>query len=426
MSRDISIRSIDLDYKVPPSKSVVHRELITGFLLYALSGKKDTAIEQKLTESLPSDNKDIEATKSCIRSLLNASGGDIIMDCNESGSTLRFMISAGVSYLCHKMIDGRLVFTPKGKLMERPLDQLKSCLECHGILLEKDIKNGRIIVSGRLTEGIFDIEGNISSQYISGLLMASILLPDSKIRLLGELESRGYLELTVGVLESKGIRVREEENVYSLSVPENTDVDIDLQKEGDWSSAAFLLSLGALCPECRMTLRGLNLRSFQKDKFILYILAEMGVSTSRDGDSVTITEKSRSAGRLVLDAKDYPDIVPYVAVLAAAFKEGTRIMNVDRLRFKECDRIEATIEALRGVGAGCEYRDGSLFIEGGIKEDINEPFRTYGDHRMAQTACLIAAWTGKTINIDNDECINKSFPGLWELLETAKGDKADA
>ncbi|MBO7426951.1 MAG: hypothetical protein J6U23_14875 [Clostridiales bacterium] len=418
MNRDITIKNIDLDYKVPASKSVLHRELIISFLLYVLSKKDDPDLTDKLTTPLSSDNKDIEATKACIKALLESEGGDIIMNCNESGSTLRFMISVGAAYLYHKGIDGRLIFLPKGKLMDRPIDQLEECLLRHGISIEKDRDNGQLIVSGKLTEGVFDIEGNISSQYISGLLMASILLPESKVRLIGDLESKGYFELTIGTLESKGVNVDEDDNLYSVKVPSTDKISLDLDVEGDWSSAAFLLSLGALCKNGKMTLHGLNQRSFQKDKFILYILAEMGIILDFSNDSITITERRRSAGRLILDARDYPDIVPYVAVLAAAFKDGTQIMNVERLKFKECDRVEATIEALRGVGASCEYRDGSLFVDGGIRErDKNEPFKTYGDHRMAQTACLIAAWTGKTINIDNDECISKSFPGLWELLE---------
>lgn len=421
MNRDITIRNIDLDYKVPASKSVLHRELIISFLLYVLSRKDDKSLVDLLTTPLPSDNKDIEATKACIKALLESSGGDIIMNCNESGSTLRFMISVGAAYLYHKDIDGRLIFMPKGKLMERPIDQLEGCLLRHGISIEKDREKGQLIVSGKLTEGIFDIEGNISSQYISGLLMASILLPQSKVRLIGDLESKGYFELTIGALGSKGVIVDDEDDLYSVTVPSDIDLNIDLNVEGDWSSAAFLLSLGALCKKGKMTLHGLNQRSYQKDKFILYILAEMGIIMEHKEDSVTITDRRRSAGRLILDARDYPDIVPYIAVLAAAFKEGTQIMNVERLKFKECDRVEATIEALNGVGAHCEYRNGSLFVEGGIKEkDKNEPFKTYGDHRMAQTACLIAAWTGKTIHIDNDECVSKSFPGLWELLEGAE------
>lgn len=417
MSRDITIKKLDMDFKVPASKSVLHRELIISFLLLTLENINDEELIKKLTTPLESDNKDIIATKGCIEALLSSNGGDVIMPCNESGSTLRFMISCGIAYLYHKGTGGRLVFKPKGKLLERPIDQLTECLYRHGIRVEKDFEKEEIIVSGDLKEGTFDIEGNISSQYISGLLMSLILLPESKVRLVGELESKGYFELTIGALNNKGVLVDEDEGIYSVDIS-SKKLDVDLEAEGDWSTAAFLLSLGALCKDSKMTLRGLNFKSFQKDKFIMYILAEMGISLETAGDTVTIKEKRKSAGRLVLDACDYPDIVPYIAVLAAAFKDGTQIINVERLKYKECDRIEATIKALEGVGVSCRYENGSLFIGDGIKDKTkNDPFVTYGDHRMAQTACLIAAWTGKVINIDNDECVSKSFPGLWELLE---------
>ena len=420
MNRKVSIKNLNLDFKVPASKSVLHRELIISFLLLALENTYDSELTDKLTTPLETDNKDIIATKGCIRALLNAKDGDILMPCNESGSTLRFMISVGMAYLYHKGLDARLIFLPKGKLIDRPIEQLEACLGKHGVSIVKDRENGQIIVSGKLQEGRFDIEGNISSQYISGLLMALILLPQSDVRLVGDLESRGYVDLTVGALCKKGVEVDETDNLYSISIPSDLKVDVDLDVEGDWSTAAFLLSLGALCKNGHLTLRGLNPKSYQKDKFILYILAEMGISLEYEGDAVTIKDRQRSAGRLVLDAGDYPDIVPYVSVLAAAFKESTQIMNVDRLKYKECDRVQATMEALRGVGVSCEYKNGSLFVEGGIREKKNEDFKTYGDHRMAQTACLLAAWTGLTINIDDQECVSKSFPGLWELLDEAE------
>ena len=420
MNRKVSIKNLNMDFKVPASKSVLHRELIISFLLLTLEKNSDPELIRKLTTPLDSDNKDIIATKGCIKALFEADGNDIIMPCNESGSTLRFMISVGVAYLHFKGIDSRLVFKPQGKLIDRPIDQLEECLSMHGINIITDKGNGEIVVAGNLTEGRFDIEGNISSQYISGLLMALILLPNSDVRLVGNLESRGYFDLTIGALENKGVEVDENGNIFSVKVDTDSKVDVDLDVEGDWSTAAFLLSLGALCKKGYMTLRGLDPKSYQKDKFILYILAEMGIALDFEGDAVTIKDRKKSAGRLVLDASDYPDIVPYISVLAAAFKESTQIMNVERLKYKECDRVEATIEALRGVGVACEFKNGSLFVEGGRKEKKNEAFKTYGDHRMAQTACLLAAWTGLEINIDNDECVAKSFPGLWELLDKSE------
>ena len=119
---------------------------------------------------------------------------------------------------------------------------------------------------------------------------------------------------------------------------------------------------------------------------------------------------------LELDAADYPDIVPYIAVAAAARCKLTTIKNIERLRFKECDRIEATIKALKAAGANACEKDGSLIIEGGFNPPENIFVPTFNDHRMAMTACLIAAWTKKPVMIDNKECVNKSFPGLYDII----------
>ena len=409
MNYKIEIPSLKLDFKVPPSKSVVHRELIIGFLEAVKEGRgvpelvEGPNVIQSIITPDPTDNDDIRATRGCLKALYEARQSDateIYMPCNESGSTLRFMISVGAAYLNYVGLaqKKKLVFLPKGRLIDRPLDQLITCLAARGVTVFVDKQKNEITVEGMLTPGCFVIQGNVSSQYISGLQMALILLPDFTVELDGPLESKGYYELTLNILKNHGKEIT----------------------EGDWSSAAFLLCLGALVPNGHVILHGLNKSSAQKDKIIISILEQLGFAFTWNGSSIELTtrpdiNKAREL-ELNLDAADYPDIVPYIAIVAAAYTKSTCIKNIERLHFKECDRVEATINALKAACGNAYEKDGTLYITGGHNATDELSVSTYGDHRMAMTACLVAAWTGRPVLIDNKECVNKSFPGLFEVI----------
>ena len=477
MNYEIRIPSLNLDFTVPPSKSVVHRELIIGFLeaVKASGGrvasgvpvlrqaqqpqKNDPHKIQSIITPDPTDNDDIRATRACLKALYEAGQSDateVYMPCNESGSTLRFMISVGAAYLNYVGLaqKKKLVFLPKGRLIERPLDQLIICLAARGVTVVVDKQKNEITVEGVLTPGCFVIQGNVSSQYISGIAMALILLPGYSVELQGELESRGYFDLTLQVMKEHGVDIGEggpsrafkdtipgqvfEENLESSRserLPEALEGPFQIalrqaqgpqgqnSPEGDWSSAAFLLCLGALVPDGQIILHGLNKNSLQKDKIIISILEQLDFAFSWSGSSVQLTarpdiSKTRDL-ELNLDAADYPDIVPYIAIVAAVYTKSTCIKNIERLHFKECDRVEATINALKAAKVSAYEKDGTLYITGGHKATGELSISTYGDHRMAMTACLVAAWTGLPVLIDNKECVNKSFPGLLELLECA-------
>ena len=425
MNYEIKIPSLNLDFTVPPSKSIVHRELIIQFLLGSLDksrwltdmrwlslSKPPTKISALLT-SESTDNDDIRATRACLKALYEVtnedSSTDIIMPCNESGSTLRFMISVGTAYLTHMGLAGkkRLVFLPKGRLIERPLEQLVKCLGEHGVTVTIDKPNQKIYVQGQLQGGVFKIEGNVSSQYASGLQMASLVIPGATVEIVGPMESKGYYELTLDLIKK----------YVSHAVVEH----VETTTEGDWSSAAFLLTLGVLVPDARVQLSDLNKDSFQKDKIILEILEKLGFEYKWDGGKLCLVkgragEEDFFVSELTLDAADYPDIVPYIAVAAAARCKHTIIKNIERLHFKECDRVMATIEALKAAGASASEKDGALVIEGGFNPPECIEIPTFNDHRMAMTACLVAAWTKQAVMIDNKDCVNKSFPRLFEII----------
>jgi len=409
MNYKIEIPSLKLDFTVPPSKSVVHRELIIGFLEAVKEGRgvpepvEGPNVIQSIITPDSTDNDDIRATRGCLKALYEAGQSDateVFMPCNESGSTLRFMISVGAAYLNYVGLaqKKKLVFLPKGRLIDRPLDQLITCLAERGVTVVVDKQKNEITVEGVLTPGCFVIQGNVSSQYISGLQMALILLPDFSVELDGPLESKGYYELTLNILKNHGKEIA----------------------EGDWSSAAFLLCLGALVPDGQVVLHGLNKDSLQKDKIIINILEQLGFAFTWKGSSVELTARPDVNNardlELNLDAADYPDIVPYIAIVAAAYTKSTCIKNIERLHFKECDRVEATINALKAAEVSAYEKEGTLYITGGHNAIGELSVSSYGDHRMAMTACLVAAWTGLPVLIDNKECVNKSFPGLWSII----------
>lgn len=439
MSYKINIKDVNLEMKVPASKSVLHRVLIVNFLLQGIKGNPKKETIDLITTPLDIDNQDIIATRGCLKALYEAtmegSSSDVIMPCNESGSTLRFMISVGIAYLNLMGLASthRLVFKPKGRLINRPLDQLIDCLAEHNVkvIIDKDAQE--IIVSGVMTNGDYRIEGNVSSQYISGLLMALTVMRDSKVVLLGKLESSGYVDLTIDALKSKGIEMEitpDGVNTnYDILLPINIEDITEVVAESDWSSAAFLLSLAAVAPKAHMVLGGLNRESKQKDRIIVDIINQMGIKTSwetRDGEPVIVIDtlsRGEGIGELTLDTRDYPDIVPYIAVLAAALTEKTVFENVGRLKFKESDRVKATMDVLNCAGIECseDVEAESFQVVGKKSYESVTDVPTYNDHRIAMMACLIAALTGKEVNIDDEKCVSKSFPGLFEILENMEG-----
>ncbi len=427
MKYAVNIPSLNIDYEILPSKSVVHRQLIVSFLSQTLSEKPDESIISKIFEPGDNDNDDIKATKACLKALYEADKTtDVFMPCKESGSTLRFMISVGAAYLSYKGFSKtkRLIFLPEGRLIDRPLDQLAECLKARGVTVETDKNDKKIIVYGTLSKGTFEIQGNISSQYVSGLLMALILLPEYSVHLEGPLESKGYFELTINTLKKNGFTVIEKDGLYTIAHNKQAKASNIIKAEGDWSSAAFLLCLGALSENATIKLSGLDKESSQKDRVVTEILEMLGIHTEwHDGCIRLFPQTTKASDSLELDASDYPDIVPYIAVLAAAFTKSATIKNIERLRYKECDRVDATIKTLEAAGVSASEDNGILTINGAEKSITTSDsidIQTYSDHRIAMMACLVAAWTKKTVYIDNKECVNKSFPRLFELIEKSK------
>ena len=368
------------------SKSYAHRICICDFL----SGND---IRERFNGFT---SKDILATANCLNALKQ--GGNQL-DCNESGSTLRFMIP-----LCASL-GGEYKLFGSEKLLSRPNDELFKALEQNGVLLVQE-KN-HIKISGNLQAGKFSIRGDISSQYISGLLMAlSNMDGDSEIVLTTPISSKPYVDITIEVLNAYGVEVEERENGYFIKG--NQTFSGNLYPEGDWSNSSAFLVLGAINGD--VTIKGLKLSSKQGDKSILDLLKSAGAIVEVVADRIRV-KKSDLIG-FTMDADNCPDLVPICAVLGAVASGKTIINNVERLRLKESDRILSTIEMLKAFNVKAECDGKTMIIYGG--EVKGGKVNSFNDHRIVMASAVLSSVADGESEIVGAEAVQKSYPTFFE------------
>jgi 3-phosphoshikimate 1-carboxyvinyltransferase len=370
----------------PPSKSAAHRALICSFL--AGGGSVEGII----------GSNDMKATLGALEALKE---GKSTINCLESGSTLRFIIPVASA------LGKSVCFTGEGRLPERPIKEYISLLESHGV---KCKSNGflPLEISGKLTGGKFEIRGDISSQYITGLLLAlPILKEKSEIVLTTPLQSKPYVDMTIKVLKDYNVNIEETKTGYII--PENQQFKpCNSKVEGDWSQAAFFLSAGAINGD--ISVCNLDLNSAQGDKEIVDILKRFGADIEV-ADSSVRAKKSELSG-IEIDAENIPDLVPVLAAVAANAKGKTVIKNAERLRLKESDRIESVVSNLRKMGIEvCETPDG-MIIEGG--EASGAELYGFNDHRIVMAFSVLALNANGKTRISDAFSINKSYPGFFE------------
>lgn len=452
--------------RVPSSKSIAHRLLICA----ALSHDKSTLI-------CDGYSKDILATIKC----LNALGAHINTEengrvgiepifsctrkfsetahlyCGESGSTLRFLLPIVAA------LGVKAVFHMEGRLSVRPMDEYINCLEANGAVIS--ICGDELMCEGRLKSGEYTIPGNISSQYISGLLFALPLLDgDSRIIVTGSIESEDYILMTEDAISkclisynkcrNEDIRIEAPQNdatvcEYSIAGKQQYSAPVSNRVEADWSNAAFFLCMGAMS-EAGITVKGMNRNSMQGDRRIMDVIREYGAVIEHDKDSITVrrgriidscdTTDSDGGHEIIIDATAIPDLVPVISTLAAGADAVTRIINAGRLRLKESDRIQTTVAMLRAVGACAQETENGIIIDGRMPEtdvptavlpegisalESNNICRLSGgvidaanDHRIAMAAAVAAGLCRNNVRVKDAECVEKSFPTFWELLET--------
>ena len=390
------------------SKSDAHRLFIGAALA-------DQPTEMVLNGS----SEDLEATLQCLQAL----GADFlrqgdkitvmpvekkedisVMDCRESGSTLRFLLPVAAALGRSVLVEG------KGRLPQRPISILTELLREHGCEVSSD--QLPLEMSGQLKGGTFSLPGNVSSQFITGLLFALPLLEgNSEIVLSTEMESRGYIDMTLHTLKRFGIAVKEGERGFSIPGGQQYHSPGVMQADGDWSNGAFWLTAGAMGQP--VTCCGLQMDSPQGDKAILDILKQFGAHVETEGDRVTV-----SRGKLkgcVIDAAQIPDLVPILCMAAAAAEGKTEIRNAGRLRIKESDRLTAMADCLNRLGVPVEEKQDGLVIHGGKLTEQQGEIRidSYGDHRIVMSAAVGAALLGREAVIEGAEAVAKSYPAFF-------------
>ena len=325
------------------------------------------------------------------------------LHCGESGSTLRFLIP-----VCGALGES-VVFKMEGRLSERPLSPLDEVLTAHGMTLERI--GTELHCAGRLTGGEFEIAGNVSSQFISGLLFALPLLnSDSTLTVTGKLESSAYIAMTENALRQSGIKFTKNDNVYTIPGRQRYHLSEACTVEGDLSNAAFFLCMGALSDE-GVTVQNIPEHTSQGDKRIIDILRLFGADVAVSGDSVTVKKGRLTA--CTVDAAEIPDLVPVVSTVAAAAEGDTHIINAARVRLKESDRLMTTATLLRSLGASVEELPDGLIIHGG-RPLHGGTIDSFNDHRIAMSAAVAACICTDPVTVTGCECVNKSFPRFWE------------
>ena len=381
--------------EIPSSKSYAHRLLIAAALANAPTEVRMNAL-----------NNDIAATADCLRTLgakidrtengfmvhpirILSSGGYTLF-CGESGSTLRFMIPVAAA------LGATCTFTGTGRLPERPNAILTEALNTHSVYTDSDLLPMRL--TGQLSGGTYPIAGNVSSQYITGLLLALPLCSeDSEIILTTKLESAAYIDITLETLSPFGIRIDRTENGWRIPGGQKYRSPGTINTEGDWSGAAFWFAANSLGSE--IDCLGLNTNSLQGDRAIIAMLHRLGSE---------------------IDVSDTPDLVPALAVAAAAHPGTTRITGAARLRIKESDRLRTVADMLKNLGGDVDELDDGLVIRGGA------PFtggtvNGCNDHRIVMAAAIAATVAEGPVIITDAQAINKSYPAFFEAFHQMGG-----
>ena len=391
----ISPSTLRGELSVPASKSCAHRSIICAALADGVSHLSGVTM-----------SKDIEATIGAMTALgaeFTVNGGDItvrgaggrkvrdcVIDCNESGSTLRFIIPIAAA------LGSNTEFRGRGRLPQRPIDIFIRELGKNGVSFGYQ-NTMPFTVSGGLKSGRFEIEGNVSSQFITGLLFALPLLEgDSEIILTSHLESRPYVDITIDTLRRFGVSVTETEEGFRVKGGQSY-ASHDERIEGDYSQAAFFCVANALGSEVK--LRNLDENSVQGDKKILEIISDMCYNGN--------------IGSYRADCSDIPDLVPILAVLGAFGSGDSVIYNAKRLKIKESDRLQTTAAMLNAMGGSVEVTDDGLIIHptgamhGGVVDGS-------GDHRIVMAAAIAATRTDGEVIIRGAEAAEKSYPAFFD------------
>lgn len=391
----------------PPSKSYSHRMILSAALSDGISRIENLIFSKDVSATLDFAKK-MGASVFAGENFVEIKGGEppkkADIFCNESASTLRFIIPI----LAAKGVEAHI--TGAGRLMQRPLDVYTEIFDRKNIKYE--YKHGEYFdVKSPISSGIYDVRGDVSSQFITGLLYALPLLSDnSEINITTPLLSKPYIDITLDVLEKSGIKI-ENENYKTFKIKKNQKYQpLNMSVPGDFSQC---------CPFVAAALFGghieilnLDLKSLQGDKKIIEYCKELGGNITAYESKITV-EKSHLVSGKTFDVSDCPDIAPVFSVICALSDGETTLVGTNRLKIKECDREQAIVTTLNKLGAKCVSGDNFIKIKG-VKSFNGGEFDSFNDHRTAMALCAASICANKKITVTNPDCIEKSYPSFYD------------
>ncbi|WP_320950187.1 3-phosphoshikimate 1-carboxyvinyltransferase [Fusobacterium sp.] len=396
----------------PPSKSILHRYIIGSSLAKGISKIENISFSNDIIATIEAmkklgakiEKKDnyllIDGSKTFDKEYLNNNSE---IDCNESGSTLRFLFPLSI------VKENKILFKGKGKLFKRPLSPYFENFDKYQIKYSH-INENEILLDGVLKSGEYQIDGNISSQFITGLLFSlSLVNGNSKIIIKGKLESSSYIDITLDCLSKFGVKIINNSYQEFIIEGNQTYKSGNYEVEADYSQVAFFLVANSIGSDIKIN--GLNVNSLQGDKKIVDFISEI--------DNWNKNEK------LILDGSETPDIIPILSLKASISKKEIEIINIARLRIKESDRLSATVQELSKLGFDLIEKEDSILINS--RKDFNKInnspvyLSSHSDHRIAMTIAIASTCYNGEIILDNLDCVKKSYPNFWEVFLSLGG-----
>lgn len=399
----------------PPSKSCMHRALIC-----AAASDRPTKI---VTDSYSEDTK---ATIECIEALgakieytadgvtvhpIEKNEEECVLNCRESGSTLRFMLPFAAA------LGKKCTFMGAERLGHRPLLPLCEVLNKNGVTTSYAESFLPCKTEGQLAGNVFEIPGNISSQFITGLLLALGVTGGGEIKATTPIKSGPYIDITIDIMKKFGVDTEKTENGYIVPRGQRFSSTDVFEIEGDWSNGAFWLVAGAIGSEDGITCTSLCKDTLQGDSRIADILSEMGADITQNIKGITVKKTSLRA--ITIDCADIPDIVPILCVAATTAEGTTVFQNIGRLRDKESDRVKTTVDMVRNLGGKIDFDENNIYVTGSPLTGGN--ITSANDHRIAMSGAIASIMCKGDVIIDIAEAVNKSYPDFYEKFTMLGG-----
>ncbi|MBV4417906.1 3-phosphoshikimate 1-carboxyvinyltransferase [Clostridium tyrobutyricum] len=403
--------------KVPSSKSGCHRSIICASLASGKSIIDNVYFSRDIevtTEAMKNFGVKIDRKED--RLVIDGTGQLVLksknIHCGESGSTLRFLIPLAAS------MNEEVILTGEGKLVERPLDVYYNIFKEQNIYYKNNSGRLPLAIKGKLKSGNYQVRGDISSQFITGLMYELPLLDgDSEINITTNLESKPYVDITLDVLKHFGINVENAQYKKFVISGNQKYRNSNYTVEGDFSQVAFLLAIGILGDE--VCCSDIKIESSQGDRVIVDIFKNMGANIEVGGNNI-IARSSKTNG-VIFDAAQCPDLVPAVAALASVSSGTTQIINAERLRIKESDRLTAISSQLNKIGADVKEKKDGLIING-MEKLKGGIVSSFNDHRIAMALAAVSSKCSDDLIIENAECVKKSYPDFWKDFKSLGGN----